>query len=332
MMIDAHMHYADDDPQFLALLAEFDLKFLNICIVEKLNVSWRGQADLYCEMTERFPNRFAWCTTFTLPNFATPDFAIPHWQDDVIAQLDADVASGAIACKVWKNVGMELRRPDNSFVLPNDPIFDPIYEHLAARKIPLLTHIAEPIACWRPPTENIPHMGYFRDNPEWHMYNHPEYPSHTELMEARDNLLARHPRLRVIGAHLASLEYDVDEVAARLDKYPNFAVDISARLVDLANQPSEKVRKFFLRYPDRILFGTDVVMKIRPSAMSPEERTKALTTLRAGFETHFAYFNEGNAMVVLDRTTNYETTGLKLPADILNQFYVETPRAWYRGL
>jgi predicted TIM-barrel fold metal-dependent hydrolase len=212
--------------------------------------------------------------------------------------------------------------------MPDDPIFDPIYEYLAARNKTLLTHIAEPIACWQPLTGDNPHMGYYRDNPEWHMYNRPEYPSHAQLIAARDNLVAKHPRLRVVGAHLGSLEFDVDEVAVRLQKFPNFAVDISARLIDLAIQPSAKVRDFFLRYPDRLLFGTDVVMRERPSAMSPQVRQQALTRLREHYESHFAYFNDDKQVAVRDRVT----TGLRLPSDILDQFYVKTACAWYPGL
>jgi predicted TIM-barrel fold metal-dependent hydrolase len=323
MIIDAHMHYADDDPDFLALMAAYDLKFLNICFVKEITTDWRDQASLYREMADSYPNRFAWCTSFTLP-----DFINPKWQDEAIAALDADFANGAIACKVWKNVGMELRKPDGTFAMPDDPIFDPIYEYLAARNKTLLTHIAEPIACWQPLTGDNPHMRYYRDNPEWHMYNRPEYPSHAQLIAARDNLVAKHPRLRVVGAHLGSLEFDVDEVAARLQKFPNFAVDISARLIDLAIQPSAKVRDFFLRHPDRLLFGTDVVMRERPSAMSAQARQPALTRLREHYESHFAYFNDDKQVAVRDRVT----TGLKLPSDILEQFYVKTARAWYPGL
>lgn len=323
MIIDAHMHYADDDPEFLALLADYDLKFLNICFVKDPKLDWRDQADLYQTTATKFPDRFAWCTSFTLP-----DFIDAGWQDQAIAALDADFANGAIACKVWKNVGMELRKPDGSFVMPDDPVFDPVYEHVAASGRTLLMHIAEPIACWQPLEGDNPHMSYYRDNPQWHMYNRPEYPSHTQLIDARDNVLAKHPNLRVVGAHLGSLEYDVDEVATRLDKYANFAVDISARLIDLAIQPTDKVRDFFMRYPDRILFGTDVVMRQRPSTMSPDDRTAALDRLRAGYETHFAYFDHDKEVTVRDRVTK----GLALPPTILDQFYIESARAWYPGL
>jgi predicted TIM-barrel fold metal-dependent hydrolase len=274
-------------------------------------------------MADAHPNRFAWCTSFTLP-----DYVDPQWHDQAIAALDADFANGAIACKVWKNVGMELRRADGTFAMPDDPIFDPIYEHLAARNKTLLTHIAEPIACWQPLTGDNPHMGYYRDNPEWHMYNRLDVPSHSELIAARDNILAKHPRLRVVGAHLGSLEYDVDEVAARLDKYPNFAVDISARLIDLVNQPVDKVRAFFLRYADRILYGTDVVMRERPSTMPPVDRANALQRLRELFDVHFAYFNDDKEVAYRTRVSK----GLKLPSDTLEQFYVKSAQAWYPGI
>lgn len=327
MIIDAHMHYADSDPDFLSLLSEYDLKFLNICVVSLPQMDWRDQATLYRESLEAHPNRFAWCTSFALPEFG-PDWQEQTWQEAVIAQLDSDFAAGSIACKVWKNVGMDLRRPDGTFVMPDDPIFDPIYEHLAAIGKPLLTHIAEPIACWQPLVGDNPHMEYYRNNPEWHMYNRPDYPSHGQLMTARDNILAKHPRLRHIGAHFGSLEFDLDEVAKRLDQYPNFAVDISARLIDLVYKPSEKVRDFFLRYADRILYGTDVVMMTKPSEMSPEDRAEALGKLRNLFDTHFAYFNDDQPVTY----RNYTAQGLKLPNDVLQQFYVDNAQAWYPGL
>lgn len=323
MIIDAHMHYADDAPEFLQLLAEFDLKFLNICVVHALQDDWRAQADLYRTMTDAYPDRFAWCTSFPLP-----DSTDPTWTDRALAGLDADFAAGAIACKVWKNVGMELCNADGSYLLPDDPIFDPIYEHLAARGIPLLTHIAEPLECWLPLREGSPHYGYYSKNPQWHMYNRPEVPSHSTLIAARDHLVAKHPNLRVIGAHLGSLEYDVDEVAQRLDHYPNFAVDISARLVDLAVQPSPKVRDFLIRYADRILFGSDIVMRQRPSTMPPAERTAAIESLRNSYLTHFAYFNESGEVTVRGR----KTQALHLPQDIADQFFRKTAQDWYPGL
>jgi len=80
--------------------------------------------------------------------------------------------------------------------MPDDPLLDPIYARIAARNKSLLMHIAEPLACWLPLDEKSPHYGYYSQNPEWHMYGKKRFPSHQELIQARDNVVARHPNLR----------------------------------------------------------------------------------------------------------------------------------------
>lgn len=61
------------------------------------------------------------------------------------------------------------------------------------------------------------------------------------------------PDLRVVGAHLGSMENEVDEIEAHLQRYPNFAVDTAARVLSLVIQPRDKVRAFILKNQDRIL-------------------------------------------------------------------------------
>lgn len=322
-MIDAHIHYGDDDLQLLQLLADFNLKLLNICVAQDAHGVWREQADRYLALAVRHPQRFAWCTSIDLPRFDDRNY-----HDAVIARLDADFAAGAVACKIWKNIGMEVRKPDGSFLMVDDPYFDPIFEHLAANQYPLLTHIAEPLECWQPLKPGSPHYGYYSRNPEWHMYGRPEFPSHEALMAARDQVLVKHPGLRMIGAHLASLEYDVAVLAERLDRHPNLAVDISARLSDLAIQDSAKVRDFCLRYQDRILFGTDVVMRQAPSAMPETERAAAIASLRQTYEMHLAYLAGSGPTTV----RAYATQGIALPPAVLDKIYTENARCWYPRL
>ncbi len=322
-MIDAHIHYGDDSPEFLALLAEFGMKLLNISFVHSPDSPWRPQAERYQSLAAAYPAHFAWCTSIDLPRFDDLTYI-----DSAISGLQQDFDDGAVACKIWKNVGMEVLRPDGSYLLIDDPIFDPIYSFIAASGRSLLLHIAEPLACWLPLDPNGPHYNYYRNNPEWHMFNRPEAPSHAALIAARDRVMEKHPSLRVIGAHLGSLEHDVDEVAARLDRYPNFAVDISARLGDLARQPSAKVRRFFERYQDRILFGTDVVMRTPPADLPPDERAAVLAPLAETYRTHFAYL-EGTADVTV---RGYTTTGLGLPPSTLDRLYTANARHWYPGI
>ena len=101
-------------------------------------------------------------------------------------------------------------------------------------------------------------------------------------MASRDRILERHPRLTVIGAHLGSLEHDVDELARRLDRYPNFYVDCSARTADLTRQPPDKVRAFLVRYQDRVLYGLDQTRAPDPKReSSAEERLRSRAASRS---------------------------------------------------
>ncbi|MCC9075687.1 amidohydrolase [Litorilinea aerophila] len=322
-IIDAHIHYGDDDPDFLRLLEELDIKLLNITLVQSHDSRWREQADRYRDLAQRYPQRFSWCTSIDLPRFDDPDYA-----NFAILGLDRDFENKAVACKIWKNIGMEVKNPAGDYVMIDDPIFAPIFKHIAARGRALLLHIAEPLACWQPLDENNPHYGYYSRNPQWHMYGKSDVPSHADLIAARDRVVEKNLNLRIIGAHLGSLEHDVDEVAKRLDAYPNFAVDISARLADLARQDSSKVRQFFIDYQDRILFGTDMVMGTPISQMAPAEKAEALARIRETYEMHFAYLEKSGPVTV----RGYETEGLHLPPEVLEKVYRRNAQRWYAGV
>mgnify|MGYP001819055332 CR=1 FL=1 len=254
MKIDAHVHVSADVPDAIALMDEVGVKFLNIAVAH--GSGWRERYHRpFSGLARRDGEHFAWCTSFDLPVFPDPDYA-----DRTIAELDRDFTNGAVACKVWKNIGMDLKDENGQFVQIDHPIFQPILSHLEREERTLIAHLGEPLACWLPLDPGNPHYGYYSQNPEWHLYGRSDYPSHTEIIAARDRILERHPQLKFVGAHLGSLEFDVSEIAARFDRHPNFMVDTSARLGDLMCQDPGKVRSFFLEYSDRILFGTDIVM------------------------------------------------------------------------
>jgi hypothetical protein len=145
-IIEAHKHYGDSHPALAALLAEFDIKLLNISLGLDQNGDWREpQVQDYKTLAQEMPERYAWCTSFDLPRFDDADYV-----SAVIEGLFRDFEAGAVACKIWKNIGMEVKRPDGTFFMVDDPLFDPIFAYLAESGRPLLTHIAEPLECWQP--------------------------------------------------------------------------------------------------------------------------------------------------------------------------------------
>jgi len=121
------------------------------------------------------------------------------------------------------------------------PQLDPVFQHLADNNIPLVGHLGEPKNCWLPLDEMTTKndSNYFANNPQYHMYKHPEYPSYEEQMAARDRMLDKHPDLTFIGCHLASLEWSVDEMAAFPDRFPNAAMDMAVRMGQLFYQTRE---------------------------------------------------------------------------------------------
>ena len=159
------------------------------------------------------------------------------------------------------------------------------------------------------------------------MYGRTDMPSHQELMAARDAVAAQHPTLRVVGAHFGSLEYDVDEIAKRFDLYPNFAVDISARLADFALQDTDKVRRFCLDYQDRILWGTDLVAGA-VSKMPPEKQARFLNYAEETYREYTEFF-ESDGDVKIGRHTR---KGLGLPDAILEKIYRANAQRWYPGM
>jgi predicted TIM-barrel fold metal-dependent hydrolase len=323
MILDAHVHFPDDHPDLRQLLASLEVIALNVSFANLAKPNWQAEADRYCQLAEQYPQHYRWCTTFALPPEEAEE--ADNYAATAIQGIDADFARGAVACKVWKSYGMELRRVDGSPVLVDDPVLAPIFEHMSEARFPALMHIGDPLAAWLPLDTPGPHQGYYRNNPEWHIGDKPGFPSHAEIIAARDQMLANHPNLTVIGAHLGSLEHDVDEVAARLDRYPNFGVDISARLSDLMQQDSHKVRAFFERYQDRILFGTDIVLRQKLADLPDEERSRLLESWRNTYHAYCAYLENAGEVHYRD----YSTTGLGLSEPILDKLYRENARRYY---
>ena len=211
----------------------------------------------------------------------------------------------------------------------DDPLFYPIYTWLAANTHTLVAHIAEPIACWHPLDENNPYRSYYSSHPQWHMYGRTDRPHHSDIIAARDRVIERYPSLRVVGAHLGSLEYDVDELAKRFEKYANFAVDTSgqARIGDLGRQDREKVRDFFIKYQDRIMFGSDRSTGGQLE-MTDRELKNSLAVLQDALQLGWDYYATDKQMVV----KNQPCQGLALPEKVLKKLFGENAKRWYPGI
>ena len=153
------------------------------------------------------------------------------------------------------------------------------------------------------------------------MFLHPEMPSYDEQNAARDRMLAKHPKLRFVGAHLASLEWSFDEIAKFLDRFPNAFVGVAARMGQVqyqSHQDRQRVVDFFVKYQDRVLYGTDTGIRPETNAVEKYEQTKA-KWLR-----DWKYFNTDEMVSVPELA--YPIQGLHLPKSVAKKLYFDNAR------
>jgi len=223
---------------------------------------------------------------------------------------------GASGIKIWKNIGMELKDQNERYVMADDQEFEPVFKYLEENKIPLLAHLGEPRNCWLPEDEMTVagDRSYYKNNPQYHMYLHPEMPSYEDQINTRDNLLEKYPDIIFIGAHLGSLEWNVDELSKRLDKYPNLKVDMAARIGHLRNQSAEdwdRVRNFLIKYQERILYATDMSVS--------DVNLQDFNTKTESMYQHWM----NDWLYLATDTTLYDIKGLMLPKEVIDKIYYE---------
>lgn len=317
--IDSHTHVFQSDPQVYGLIDRLNLHLLDICVADDHNIFRALGPELSSarQFIAGSDGHATLCTTFDPFKFADPDFST-----NAVRRLNDDFAEGAVAVKIWKNIGMELKYPNGKYVMPDDSIFEPIYRDIADHNKTLIAHLAEPDSCWQPPNPDSPDYDYYSKNPEWYMYLHPDHPSKQAILRARDHLLAENPQLRVVGAHLGSMETDVDLIAQRFERYNNFAVDMAARMEYLMIQPHEKVRNFLIKYQDRVLYGTDLDFQV---GASPREATQEW---RETYARDWKFLATGESLEYHGR----KVEGLDLPSDVVKKVFHDNAVKWIPGI
>lgn len=193
--------------------------------------------------------------------FTTPDFHLVRLRPDYGAAMAAQLTEahrlGAIGLKITKGLGLGYPAPDGQHLLKvDDPGLDPLFERAGELGMPVAIHVGDPKAFWRPATPDNERWDELQAHPDWSFYQS-GVPSWQEIYDAFERRVARHPKTNFIAVHFGDDPEDPDNVARMLDRYPNFFLDTAARVPEMGRHPPEKMRRFFEKYQDRILFGTD---------------------------------------------------------------------------
>lgn len=260
------------------------------------------------------PERFA---VFTQPDFdkvVQPDYA--RFQAD---QIENAARAGARGLKVLKSLGLVVREKFNTgaLVKVDDPRFDPMWEACAARNLPVAIHTSDPEAFFLPIDRFNERFEELNAHPDWSFHGK-DFPSDRELQEARFRVVARHPKTTFVVLHVANSE-NLAYVSEALARYPNMYVEIGARIGELGRQPRAS-RKFFDRWQDRILFGTDAVPNGHqyPQQVFGDELYQIYYRF---LETEDEYFDYAPAKV--PPQGRWKIYGLGLPDQILKKVYWE---------
>jgi predicted TIM-barrel fold metal-dependent hydrolase len=318
--IDVHVHVFKTDPAFQAMLERLQLKLVNILVMDD-TLSYRKLLEPQIKdgfaLVRSSRGHVALCTTFDPYRFNHPSFTA-----DSIQQINRDFSQGAIAVKIWKNIGMEIKDSNGKFIMPDDPKFAPIYKDIADHGKTLMSHVAEPDVAWGPPDPSDPSWSYYQENPQWFLYNKPGFPSKLEILQARDHILEQNPTLRMVGVHLGSMEKALDNIAAHFDRYPNFAIDTAARMEYLMIAPHDQVRALLIKYQDRVLYGTDLDLI-------------ATANVQESLEEWQSTYARDWKFLATDQSVEYQgrkIPGLNLPKQVLQKIFHDNAVHWIPGV
>ncbi len=304
--IDVHNHLrpvveSDEDiSKFVKIMDDCNVK----AIVD-LDGGWGETLDKHLKrLKEPYPDRFIVYAQVDFSKIDDPDFA-----EYSANQLEESVKKGAQGLKVHKSLGLGVKEKDGGYLKVDTPKLDKVWAKCNELGIPVEIHTADPIAFFTPLDRHNEWLKVLIDYPNW-VFNKPEFYSYNELSQQRNNVIAKHKNTIFINAHMANIPENLQKLSEWLDMYPNFYVDIDARLCELGRQPYT-ARRFILKYQDRIMFGTD---GYKNTPINEE-----MYRLHWRFlETDDEYFDISKSHTVVGYWRVY---GLYLPDEVLEKVY-----------
>lgn len=253
-VINVHAHFTSSMSERLS--EEEIIKIMDSCGVEKIvDLDGGPGAGGFKDKIENYRNKYA--DNFILfYEIWFHDGVVPDsfFSESVVA-LEEAVKMGARGLKIWKNLGLKARDSSGKLIPVDDLRLDPIWTKAGELGIPVLIHVADPTPFFLPVNRFNERFEALSGLPEWSFYGL-EFPTKEAVIQQFENVVNKHPNTTFIGAHMAMLAENLSYLGSLLDKYPNLYVDLSAQAAELGRQPYT-ARRFFIKYQDRILFGTD---------------------------------------------------------------------------
>ena len=277
--------------------------------------SGKGLEEAVQRFQKPHPDRFL---TFTEPSWDHSNQ--PGYSKFQAEEIERAHKAGARGLKVLKTLGLYLREnvTEGRLVKIDDPRFDSMWDACGALGMPVAIHVSDPEAFFLPTDRFNERFEELNNHPDWSIHDH-DFPGNAEIMEARNRVFARHPKTQFIVLHVGNNAENLPYVSECMDRFPNMTVEMGARLGELGRQPRMS-RKFFEKYQDRILFGTDAV----PNGTDTPQQVfvDQLYEIYYRFlETEDEYFEYAPAPV--PPQGRWRIYGIGLPDEILKKVYYQ---------
>lgn len=249
---DCHIHYAHPSlmKSLIAACDRLDIDRMNIVCTPDMNRLSLIPDALH--LKSHYPNRvFVFGGLDVSVYFREPQRVGAVFADtiDLLMNLGCD------------GIKMIEAKPQMRKMLPipafNSEVFTPYWEKMAQTQFPLLMHVNDPEEFWD--EQKAPKWAFERG---WFYGDGSFIDNEKQYSEILD-VLKKNPTLKVIFAHFFFMSAQLERLAEILDAYPNVSVDLTPGIEMYTNfsRNVDKTREFFIKYQDRILFGTDIGAK-----------------------------------------------------------------------
>ena len=265
------------------------------------------------------------------------NFYTPNWRtinQPGFGEQEADLFEKAVkslgykGLKISKAPGLFLRDKKGKIIPVDDPRFDPLWKKAGELGVPVLIHTSDPEAFWLPPDEKNERWDELKVHPGWSFYGK-DVPPRNELLKQRNNVIKKHSNTVFICTHFGNNAEHPDLVAKLLDEYPNMYIDVAARIPEFGRHPAPVMRKFFLKYQDRILFGTDIgIGKQFLMLGSGDGTVPPLSAADTYYKRTFQYF-ESDLKEMESPTPiqgRWKVHPIHLPVKVLKKLYYENAK------
>ncbi len=300
---DAHVHLYQ-----IADTADL-VKYAKEYNIQKFTAIVRQDWELY---EEKFPDYFVYARFIMSQNFFTGDL------QSVLDDIQKIHDEGYPIAKFWyaprwrKYIEDQYKVKIKGFRI-DDPKLNPVFSKIEDLGLMMIFHIADPDIFYETKYQPASFYGTKKQH-----------------LQELENILSRHPNLKIQVAHMAGQPENLPNLGKWLDKHPNLYIDTSSAkwmAREFSYKPDD-VTEFFKQYQDRILFGTDIVTGRSDREPIPGYYYLRYLSLLALLET-----DARNLPLPLEDPENNNQTvinGLNLPLKVLRKIYWDNSKKLFQ--